>query len=744
MYYRIILLDAVSDYDRPYIYKSNKTLQKGQLVLVPFGRGNVPREGLVLGEEEAFSGAKSILKETGVILSASSLEALNFLSHYYAIPPAAYSRLFLPKALRVEARAHFVMRENLSNEQIREYLSIKDNEEKLRQSGLCNIQYQYNQRVKLPQNEMLLSQYSLLELEEYLNKLPKSYKRQREIIEELIHNYPQMIPRGEQSLSSIKTLEDKGIVLRVYISRRISSSYRQIKGFFQSLPLLESAEKKALEQMSKEEGGLFLLHREKSSAWNIYLHLAENSLEKEKRFILLFPDASLLPAAVELFKEHFGDLVGVYHGKMSPKEQKSELLSFIEGRFPIMITSRMGLFLPLEEVDTIIVDECQDDGYVSKHPYFHGNELASFYGQQQGIKTIFASAVPPLELYLREDIYKVNLVEESLQRPKIELVDMRRELSQGNRSPLSERMIEEITQVLENKGLGFLLMNRKNYASYVFCRKCGHALYCPQCRGSLHYDQKTKTLFCPGCGYKSPAMDQCPQCGSNAFRFYGGGIQMVREELQRLFPQARIVNVDAKTMEEKDGYIKLHRLLKEKKMDLLLGTSLIAKGFDYDVSFLGVINADFYLHIPSYRAAEKGFQLLKLFLERGNRQCTALIQTYEPKNYVLQGVLQGDVENFLKKEMALRQARKLPPFSSYILIHLKGDVKTIDKISKEMILELQGHGANISESFGQWIPGERKILITADDPSEIKEHLLSLHASRPWQFSVEVDPIESV
>lgn len=744
MYYKIILLDAVSDYDRPYVYQSQKNLEKGQLVLVPFGRGNQPREGLVFGEAAEFSKAKNILEDTGIFLSPISLAAIDFLSSYYAMPPAAYSRLFLPKALRVNPKLHLVMREDLNEKEIKEYLTIKDDKEKLGQSGLCHEEYLYDQRVKLPEEEMLLSQYSFIDLKAYLETLPKNYKRQKEIIENLLNHFPSMVPREGASLSSIKSLEKKGILTRVFIPRRITSNYKKVKENYKDLPLTKPSENKLVKEINASAKGLYLLLRQGSSARNVFLHLAARSLEKGKRFLLLFPDASLIPAAVELFKEHFGDLVGVYHGKMTIKEQKSELLSFKEGRFPIMITSRIGLFLPLEDVDTMILDECQDDGYVSQNPYFHGNELASFYAQQHGIKTVFASSAPPLDLYLREDIQKLILEEDSFSHPQGYLVDMRRELSEGNRSPLSKGMIKEIDQLLENNGLAFLLMNKRNYASYVFCRKCGHALYCPHCRASLHYDQKNKKLFCPACGYKSPSVRDCPECGSKAFRFYGGGIQMVSEELKRLYPKARILSVDAKTMEQKDGYIKLHRILKEKKVDILIGTSLIAKGFDYDVDFLGVINADFYLHVPSFRSSEKGFQLLKLFLERGARESKYLIQTYEPKNYVLQSVLENNVEVFLEKEAALRQARNLPPFSSYILIKIKGDSKTLDKVSQKMIEELQPYKEFVSEPFGEWLVNERRILIKAEDTTAIKAHLLSLHASKSWQFSVEVDPIESV
>lgn len=741
MFYQVILLDAVSDYDRPYIYKSELALEKGQLVLVPFGRGNTAREGVILGQGEPLAEAKSILKPTRIRLHATALKAMAYLSHYYAMPPAAYARLFLPKALRVEPKVQLIMRDDLSEAQITQYLKLQGDEEKLRNSGLCQEIFTYRDQVRLSEKEMLYTPLTFGQLEEILMKLPANYRRQKDILERLFHHYPQGVERKGESLNAIRALENKGFLKRILLPQRLASRYRELPGSYRELPQLSTSEERILRTL-EGPGGLYLLQREGTSGMSLYLSLARKCLEEGKKFILLFPDASLIPAAVEIFKEHYGEEVGVYHGKMSLKEQKSELLSFMEGRFPIMITSRLGLFLPLAPGDTLVLEECQDDGYVSSHPYYHSHELAAFYAREQGYKVLFASSVPPLELTLREDLQRLYLKDASRQNPKVDLIDMRQELATGNRSPLSRFMVEEIRKLLQNGGLGFLLMNRRHYATYVFCRECGYALYCPQCHNSLHYDQRKKALFCPSCNLISPPVPSCPQCHSRAFRYYGGGIQMVYEELSQLFPQARIQVVDAQTMEEKEGYIELHKRLKEKKIDLLLGTSLIAKGLHDDVDLLGVINADFYLHTHSYRATEKGFQLLKLFLEKGHPGCRALVQTYDPKNYVLQGVLKGDVAAFLDKEAALRRSRNLPPFVSNLVVRISGDPKTMDDRAKEMMEELRGHGAEISEVYGHWLYKERRILIKAEDPEEIKEHLLRLHTERPWQFRVEVDPID--
>lgn len=218
---------------------------------------------------------------------------------------------------------------------------------------------------------------------------------------------------------------------------------------------------------------------------------------------------------------------------------------------------------------------------------------------------------------------------------------------------------------------------------------------------------------------------------------------MVKEEIEKFFPQARILLVDARTMQSKDGYINLHRKLKERSLDLVIGTSIIARGFNYQIDFLGVINADFYLYLPSYRAAEKGYELLFSFMERARPGGRGLIQTYQPRNYVLQSLLEGSEEQFLDKELEIRKSRKLPPFNSYILVRVFGDKSSVDRDAGLLIEKLRSTGADVSDSYGHWLPGERRILIKGDELDEVKEKILELHTT-DIQFSVEVDPIDSV
>lgn len=751
MYYKVLLLDAVADYDLPYIYKSKEPLQRGQLVLVPFGSGNKPREALVIGDAKEYAEAKEVLENVSFPLKKEQMEAIDYLSHYYATPPAAYARLFLSKALRVEPVLHWVKRSDLSPSETKEYYaSLHKGLDYLRQRELVVEELSYRKRVNLPQKEYLISLFPLDGLEEYVEKTPASHTGKRRVLQALLDTYPSPSERGDLPLASIKRLEEEGVLLREFVPVSLKNHYHELEASYKALPALSELQQKALEELLETSSKLSLLQGVSASGKSyVYLHLAKACLVKGKRFLLLLPEGSLVPAMVELFKEHFGELVGVYHAQMSAREEMSELLDYLEGKYPIMITTRKGLFLPLEDVEIMVLDECQDDGYLSKHPYFHGLELAFFYGRQGKTHVVLGSATPPLALLQQEDLHLVRLDEPYHERQvEIELVDMRRELSEGNRSPLSRSLMQAIHSTMKKEGLTFLLMNKRLYASYIFCRSCGEALLCPQCLTSLSYDQRKKRVLCATCSYEAEMPKTCPHCGSSAFRYYGGGLQQVVEQLRKTYPHAKILGLDAATMRTKLGYIELHRRLQKAEVDVLVGTPLIARGLDFDVDLLGVINADFYLHLPNYRSGEKTFELLHQFLGRGGRRkaTRAIIQSYDPDNYVLDHVLRHDVDGFMEREAQLRRSRDLPPFSHYILLRVQGDTDRVEEEALEMAKFLQEYTtAQVSEPYGHWTPKERKILLRSKESvDEIKELLLAIRQHKPWKFTVEVDPLSTI
>lgn len=750
MYYKLLLLDAVADYDLPYIYKSEEPLEGGQLVLVPFGAGNRSKEALVLGPSEEYAEAKSILSIVSKPLDEQDLEAIHFLSQYYAMPPAAYARLFLPKALRVEPKIHWVMRDDLFPLEKEEFFSlVEGGGDALAKSPLAKKEISFREKVRLPKEEWLSSLLLSHELLDYLDGLPHTHHHKRRIVEELYEAFPSPIPRGDLALSSIKSLEKEGILRRRLIPKSIKQIYHEMDIEKKELPKLSSSQEKALEELLSGQGQSLLQGVSASGKSYLYLYLAKHCLEQKKNFLLLVPEGSLIPAMAEHFKRYFEERVGVYHGQMSQTEEKAELLAYLEGKYPIMITTRKGLFLPLDDVEMLVLDECQDDAYLSKHPYFHAVELASFFAKQGRARLIFASATPPLSLKLQEDLRTVRLDEAYHERKlDVELIDMRRELSEGNASPLSRKLRNALATVVKKRGLAFLLMNKRLYASYVFCRTCGEALLCPNCGTSLSYDQKRKMLVCAACTYKAAMKKNCPHCGSHAFRYYGGGLQQVVEELRKSFPAARILSLDAVTMRRKLGYIELHRKLQNGEVDILVGTPLIARGLDFDVDLLAVINADFYLHLPNYRSGEKTYELLHQFLGRGGRrkESKALLQTYEPKNYVLTHVLKGDTDGFLKQEAALRESRDLPPFTNYLLIRVQGEIHRVNDEAMEMANYLREQtDVFVSEPYGNWSAQERKILLRSKDAmDEVKELLLSLRQDKKWKFTVEVNPLSMI
>jgi primosomal protein N' (replication factor Y) len=494
--------------------------------------------------------------------------------------------------------------------------------------------------------------------------------------------------------ATIRKLEDLGLVeISAQISERDPYAREHI---LPSQPLiLNPAQSVALEKI-KEAGGTlagstFLLHGVTGSGkTEIYLQALAHALEQGKGAIVLVPEISLTPQTVERFKARFSTgklqtLVAVLHSHLSTGERHDEWHKIRQGRARIVIGARSAIFAPVEPLGLIIVDEEHEHSYKQEEsPRYHARDVAIMRGQMEKAVVVLGSATPSLESFYNTRIGKYTLLElpervDDQKMPRVRVVDMRQTSRQDKGPPIfSPQLKEAITQRLERGEQTILFLNRRGYSSSLQCPLCGYVANCPNCSITLTYHRLEQKLACHICGHveKVPAACPEPKCKNPAIRFAGTGTQRVEEVLRKLFPQARINRMDADTMKRKEDYRTVLGDFRAGKIDILVGTQMIAKGLHFpNVTLVGIIYADLALYQPDFRAGERTFQLLTQVAGRAGRgdvEGEVFVQAFAPFHPAIQYARRHDFNGFYEQEMEFRGQLKYPPFSRVALITLKG------------------------------------------------------------------------
>ncbi|MEX2103888.1 MAG: primosomal protein N', partial [Bacilli bacterium] len=388
----------------------------------------------------------------------------------------------------------------------------------------------------------------------------------------------------------------------------------------------------------------FLLHGVTGSGkTEIYLQAIAESLAEEKEAIVLVPEISLTPQMVERFKGRFGDLVAVLHSRLSQGERYDEWRKIHRGEVKVVIGARSAILAPLRNIGLIIIDEEHESSYKQEEsPKYHARDVALFRAKSHQAVVILGTATPSIESFALAKANRHHYLSlpgrvMGREMPTVEIVDMREELKQGNRSMFSRSLHEKITSRLANKEQIVLFLNRRGFSTFVMCRTCGQVMDCPHCAISLTYHQYNHTLRCHYCGYQEQSPSQCPTCDGTQIRFFGTGTQKVEQELSKHFPEARVIRMDVDTTTQKGSHERLLSSFGRRETDILLGSQMIAKGLDFPfVTLVGVIAADTILNLPDFRAGERTFQLLTQVSGRAGRHQLSgevVIQTYTPEHY---------------------------------------------------------------------------------------------------------------
>lgn len=431
--------------------------------------------------------------------------------------------------------------------------------------------------------------------------------------------------------------------------------------------------------MLKADGGTGLLFGVTGSGkTQVYLKLIDEAVKMGKDVIVLVPEIALTPQMLSIFHSRYGKKVAVLHSGLSIGERSDEYKRADRGEAKIVIGTRSAVFAPVHHLGLLIMDEEQEHTYKSERtPRYHARDVANFRCRYNKALFLMTSATPSVESYSAalSGKYKLCEINERFgasKLPQVITVDMKREMASGNKSPISKTLENLISENLNKKKQTILLINRRGYNTFIACNSCGHVLTCPNCSISLTYHSYSNRLMCHYCGFSKPLDNICPECGKNSIRYSGYGTQRIEDELNRLFPDASVLRMDADTTAGKFSHQRLFDAFSSGEYDILIGTQMVAKGLDFpNVTLVGVVNADNSLYDESYLAQEKSFDLITQVVGRSGRRTEpgkAVIQTINPYNEVIEFAAEQDYRSFYINEILSRKLLTYPPFCDIYFI----------------------------------------------------------------------------
>lgn len=415
-----------------------------------------------------------------------------------------------------------------------------------------------------------------------------------------------------------------------------------------------------------------------SGKTQVFLKLADKVVEDKKGVIVMVPEIALTPQLISIFTSRYGDKVAVFHSALSLGQRMDEWQRIKDGKALIAIGTRSAIFAPFENLGLVIIDEEQEHTYKSeKTPRFHTRELAKFRIMNSKGLLCLASATPSIESFTyakngRYSLYKLSSRYGNAVLPDVTTVDMREELKNGNTSSLSTALYEELKATLSDGKQAILLLNRRGHNTYISCPSCSYVETCPNCSISLTYHSANKRLMCHYCGYSKQKENVCSQCGHDNMKFMGIGTQKVEEEIKMLFPDAKVLRLDADSTMTKDSYSNYLSAFSNGEYDILLGTQMVAKGLDFpNVTLVGVLGADSAAFSEDFRSFERTFSLLTQVVGRagrGNIKGKAIIQTVSPDSNIIELAKNQDYDTFYSEEILTRKLMVYPPFCDICLV----------------------------------------------------------------------------
>lgn len=661
-------LNKTFDYNIPKEMEENISI--GSRVLIPFGKSKRLEEGFVTNIKESTEYAvKDIAKIELQSLSTEKILLSKWMAKKYFSNVSECMNLMLKPGTTTKNFA------NRTKDKTAIFVSLALEKEKVQE-------YIVNNKIKS--------------------------EKQKRILEYLIENekiiQPELIENTETSRAIIKTLEKNGLIKlqeEKVIRNPLKNKNIKQKDKLKFTEEQEIAYKKVEDSIKKQEYKQYLLYGVTGSGkTEIYLQLIEKVINEGKSAIMLVPEISLTPQMINRFIERFGkDIIAVLHSKLSVGERHDSWERIEEGKARIIIGARSAIFAPVCNLGIIIIDEEHDPSYKSEMaPRYNAKEVANQIAEYNSIPLLLGSATPDIVTFYKaqnEDIELLTLSKRANNSslPNIQLVDLKQELANGNRTMISVKLYKLIQENLKNKKQTILFLNRRGFSTFIMCRDCGYVAKCKNCNISLTYHKKEEKLKCHYCGYEEGIHKICPECGSKKIKYFGTGTQKLELEINKIFPNASTIRMDIDTVTKKNSHEEILERFNKEQIDILIGTQMIVKGHHFpNVTLVGVVSADGSLNIDDYRASERTFDLLVQVAGRAGRerqQGNVIVQTYNPDNYSIQYAKKQNYDDFYNIEIKLRNQLRYPPFCDIIMFGISGEMeevvsKTANKLYKEL------------------------------------------------------------
>ncbi len=647
-YCNVVIFRNTRALDQLYTYEVPAELESlvkiGKRVAVDFGRANKSEEALVISFANScdYKNIKSIKSvfDDGICLDEKAISAILWLKNYYICTYAEAIMPFLPSGVinnRVSDKKESyvelaiepsiiikqISKRNIAQIRFIEYLS---------DCGRCSVSEVYS---KAKINKTTIDKMSELGFVNIITKnsfrRPKHYNARKK--GEIVLNKPQ------------------------------SKAYESVN-------------------LKDGQSQFFLQGVTGSGKTEVYLKWVYSCLENNRQALVLVPEIALTAQIVNRFIENFGDRVAVFHSGLSMGERYDQWKAVKDHRCDVVLGTRSALFVPLDNIGIIILDEAHDDSYKSSiEPKYNAVDVANHFSHLHNCPVIFGSAtLDMMSAYrIKNGEYKKLLLptrHNNKPLPNVEIIDMREELKNGNRSVFSYKMYDAINKRLNRGEQSILFLNRKGFSTFVSCRSCGFSLKCPDCEIALTYYKGANKAICNYCGYSINIPKVCPDCKSSSFRYFGTGTEKLEMLAKQAFPNARIERLDREVIRKKGQLNEIMYKIENKEIDILIGTQMVTKGLDFEnVTLVGCLSADVMLNLPDFRSSEKTFQTLIQVAGRAGRGDLlgeVLIQSYTPHHFALTYMQKYDEESFIDEELNLRKRYDYPPFYRLSIILIRG------------------------------------------------------------------------
>jgi len=756
----ILPLAIAKNYTYRVPFELNDAVAIGKRVVVQFGKSKL-YTAIIAGISERGPEkyeAKYLMDvlDAQPVVTDVQLSFWQWMANYYLCNTGEVMNAALPSALKLASETKIVLNKDYeidrSSLNDKEYLIVDalDIQPELTVSDIAKL---LGQKTVMPILKLMFEK-NLIMISETVNERYKPRKRtyirlnplyqhdqMRDLLEILEKRAPKQadvvlaylnLSRGGKKVSKPDLIEASGATsaaIKALVEKEImlAEDVNVSRLFFENdtdpeLTAVLSDEQEGVltsirEQFTQKD--VVLLHGITSSGkTQLYIKLIEDMIASGRQVLYLLPEIALTTHIIERLRRYFGESIGVYHSRFNDQERVEVWQKVLDGSYKIVLGARSSVFLPFVDLGLIVVDEEHETSYkqFDPAPRYNARDAAIYLGAKYQGKVLLGSATPSIESYYNAQSGKYGFAElktryGGVEMPQIQVVNIAEELKKKTmQSHFTSVLMDDMQQAIERKEQIILFQNRRGYAPVMMCKTCAFTPKCINCDVSLTFHKSSGKMHCHYCGYKEDSPSTCPACGSAHLEYKGFGTEKVEDELTVLLPEARIMRMDLDTTRAKNAFQNIMNDLEEKRLDILVGTQMVAKGLDFaDVTVIGIINADSLLKYPDFRANERSFQMLAQVSGRAGRrgkQGKVVIQTYDPSHRVIQQVIDNDYVELYKNEIDERKSFKYPPF--YRMIQL--DIKHKDP--DMLYQQAEFLGTELRKHFGDRVIGPEYPLVS--------------------------------